>query len=120
MTDVETIAHRYIEAWNETSPERRRRLIEALWTADASFRDPVMQGDGPAGIDAVIEGVQNRFPGFRFNLIGKPDGFGDYVRLSWGLGPEGAEAPVKGTDFGLLEGDRLKSVTGFFDQLPAQ
>jgi hypothetical protein len=119
MADVDTIAQRYVETWNETEPQRRRALIDALWASDASFRDPVMQGDGPAGVDACIAGVQSRFPGFRFNLIGKPDGFGDYVRLSWGLGPEGADAPVKGTDFGLIENGQLKSVTGFFDQLPA-
>ena len=120
MTDATNIAQRYIEAWNETDPKRRRSLIDALWTADASFRDPVMQGDGRAGIDAVIEGVQTRFPGFRFNLIGSADGFGDYVRLSWGLGPDGADAPLKGTDFVHVEGGQLKSVTGFFDQVPAQ
>ena len=40
------------------------------------------------------------------------------MRLSWGLGPDGADAPIKGTDFGRVERGRLKSVTGFFDQLP--
>jgi len=124
MSNVETaaqadaLADRYIEAWNETDPARRRALIGALWTEDASFVDPVMKGDGHAGVDAVIGGVQGRFPGFRFRLIGKPDGFGDYVRLSWGLGPDGADAPVKGTDFLTVRGGRLAAVTGFFDQLP--
>ena len=51
----------------------------------------------------MIEGVQNRFPDFRFRQIGAADGFGDYVRLSWGLGPDAGDAPIKGTDFGLVE-----------------
>jgi len=119
MSDPQTLADRYIAAWNETDPARRQALIAALWTEDASFVDPVLQGDGHAGIDTVIASVQGRFPGFRFNLIGQPDAFGDYLRLSWGLGPDGADAPVKGTDFMALRDGRLASVTGFFDQVPA-
>ena len=119
MSDPHTLADRYIAAWNETDPARRQALISALWTEDASFVDPVLQGDGHAGIDTVIASVQGRFPGFRFNLIGQPDAFGDYLRLSWGLGPDGADAPVKGTDFMAIRGGRLASVTGFFDQVPA-
>lgn len=117
-TDPAAIATRYIEAWNERDAGKRRALVAALWADDASFRDPIAAGDGVAEIDAVIAGVQTRFPDFRFRQIGQADGFGDYVRLSWGLGPDAGDAPIKGTDFGLVEQGRLKSVTGFFDQLP--
>ncbi len=117
--DPADIAARYLEAWNERDAERRRALIAALWAENAAFRDPIMAGDGRAEIDAVLAGVQDRFPDFRFRQIGKADGFGDYVRLSWGLGPDGGDAPIKGTDFARVEAGQLKSVTGFFDQLPA-
>ena len=119
MTDPANIATRYLEAWNERDGQRRRALIAALWADDASFRDPIMTGDGLTEIDAVIEGVQARYPDFRFRQIGAADGFGDYVRLSWGLGPDDGDTPIKGTDFGRVEAGRLKSVTGFFDQLPS-
>jgi hypothetical protein len=118
MTDPADIATRYLDVWNERDSAKRRALIAGLWAEDAAFRDPIAAGDGLAGIDAVIEGVQNRFPDFRFRQIGAADGFGDYVRLSWGLGPDAGDAPIKGTDFGLVEAGRLKDVTGFFDQLP--
>ena len=118
-TDPADIATRYLAAWNERDAERRRALVAALWAKDAAFRDPIMAGDGRAEIDAVIAGVQVRYPEFRFRQIGKADGFGDYVRLSWGLGPEGVDAPIKGTDFACVEAGQLKRVTGFFDQLPA-
>lgn len=116
--DPASIAKRYLETWNERDGDRRRALIAALWAVDASFRDPIAAGDGLAGIDQVIEGVQSRFPDFRFSQIGHADGFGPYVRLSWGLGPRSGDAPIKGTDFGLVEQGQLKCVTGFFDQLP--
>jgi hypothetical protein len=36
-----------------------------------------------------------------------------------GLGPHGAEPPIKGTDFVTLEDRRLHRVVGFLDQVPA-
>ena len=119
MTDLDTIARNYIAAWNETDPARREALLETAFAADVHYHDPIMQGDGWDGITALIDGVQQRFPGFRFALKGKVDGYADKIRFSWELGPQGAEAPIEGTDIGVIEGGRLKSVTGFLDKVPA-
>jgi hypothetical protein len=120
MTDLNKIAEGYINAWNESDAGRRAALIEATFTQDVSYRDPVMQGDGHEGVAALIEGVQQRFAGFRFTLRGTPDGFADRIRFSWNLGPEGTESVIEGTDIGVIENGRLKSVTGFLDKVPAQ
>jgi hypothetical protein len=120
-TDAHEIAARYVAAWNETDAGRRRALVAALWTEDASYVDPMMAGEGHDGIEGLIAGVQARFPGFRFSLSGRPNGYGDRLRFSWDLGPDGAEPLVQGTDFAVLAGDgRIRAVTGFIDRLPAQ
>ena len=118
MTDPNTIARRYIELWNERTAGRRRELLGEHWTNDASYVDPLMKGDGRDGIETLIAGVQQRFPDFKFQLIGEPNGFGDHIRFSWGLGPDGADSPIKGTDFAVLQDGRIRSVTGFLDQVP--
>jgi len=120
MTDVKQVAHRYIELWNERASHRRREMLAANWMADAKYIDPLMSGDGHDGVDALISGVQQKFPDFKFTLIGEPNGFGEHVRFSWGLGPIGAaDSPIKGTDFAVLSQDgRIKSITGFLDQVP--
>jgi hypothetical protein len=33
--------------------------------------------------------------------------------------PEGGDNPIKGTDFALLSDGRIRSITGFLDQVPA-
>ncbi|WP_158667837.1 nuclear transport factor 2 family protein [Bradyrhizobium guangdongense] len=119
MTDPVTIACGYIELWNERTAGRRRELLSENWTTDASYVDPLMRGDGRDGIEALIAGVQQRFPDFKFKLIGEPNGYGDHIRFSWGLGPDGAaDSPIKGTDFAVLREGRISSVTGFLDQVP--
>ena len=118
MTDIDKIARSYIDLWNERTPSRRREMLSINWTADAHYTDPLMSGEGYDGVDALIAGVQQRFPDFRFKLIGEPNGFGDHLRFSWGLGPDGVDSPIKGTDFAVLKDGRIKSITGFLDQLP--
>ena len=115
MTDAITIARHYIDAWNERTPSRRREILSQNWTADAKYVDPLMNGDG---VDALIAGVQQRFPEFKFRLLGEPNGFGDRLRFSWGLGPDGADSPIKGPDFAVLKEGRIRSITGFLDQVP--
>jgi hypothetical protein len=119
MTDAQSIAQRYIDAWNERDGKRRLDLLSATWTADARYTDPLASAQGTTDISALIGGVQQRFPEFSFALIGKVDGFGDNVRFSWALGPKGAaDAPIKGTDFAAIRDGKIESVTGFLDQVP--
>ncbi|MFE0013329.1 nuclear transport factor 2 family protein [Mesorhizobium sp. NPDC059054] len=120
MTDLTAIAQNYVAAWNETDAARRASLLDTAFTRNVNYRDPIMQGDGHDGMSQLIEGVQQQFPGFRFSLRGTPDGFGDYIRFSWNLGPEGVDSVIEGTDIGVIENGRLKSVTGFLDKVPAQ
>lgn len=119
MTDINTIAHRYIDLWNERAPERRRELLRQHWTSDTSYIDPLMRGDGHDGVDALIAGVQQRFPEFRFTLIGEANGYGDHLRFRWGLGPDGVDSPIKGSDVAVLSDGRIRNIIGFLDQVPA-
>ena len=118
ITEANTSAERYLAIWNETDATRRLALIAESWTETATYVDPLMRGQGHEQINSLVEAVQSRFPGFRFELIGTVDGYGDNLRFSWGLGPANGEALIKGTDFAELEGGKLKSVRGFIDQLP--
>lgn len=88
------------------------------------YRDPVMASDGPAGIDAMLAGVQAKFPGFVLARTSKVDTHGEpatrYLRFTWSLGPAGGPSFVEGVDFCTLAPDgRLASVVGFIDKMPA-
>jgi SnoaL-like domain len=117
MKDVKTVVDGYIAMWNETDPDRRRAIISETWTEDANYLDPLMSGEGPDGLHAMVGAVQERFPGHRFELSSGPDAHNDRVRFAWELYGEDANAPVAaGVDFGTLAEDgRLRSVTGFLE-----
>ncbi|MEP6875538.1 MAG: nuclear transport factor 2 family protein [Burkholderiales bacterium] len=118
MSDAQHIADHYIAAWNETDADRRRALVREGWTEDARYADPLASVSGGDHICALIESVQARFPGFRFALVGVPDGHGEHVRFSWTLGPAGVAPPIEGSDVVVTRGGRIASVIGFLDRVP--
>ncbi|NPU65222.1 nuclear transport factor 2 family protein [Bradyrhizobium sp. 83012] len=118
MTEIAAIADGYIALWNERDATQRRTLLARQWTDDASYVDPLMYGSGYDGIDALVNGVQQRFPDFRFRLRGSANGHGNYVRFAWTLGPADADGPIEGTDFVELADGRIRRVTGFLDKVP--
>lgn len=118
MTPVIDLINRYIAMWNETDATRRRDLIVRVWTQNASYVDPVLQGDGHAGIDAMVQAVHERFPGHRFHRTSDVDTHHDRVRFNWVLRPENGPVAVQGVDFGVIAGERLQTMTGFFNLPP--
>jgi hypothetical protein len=120
MASITELVDRYIAIWNETDVGQRRALIDRTWTEAAAYVDPIMRGDGRAGIDAMTAAVQAQFPGHRFSRTSAVDAHNGRIRFRWELGPEGGPAMVAGTDFGEIDAAGLLSgITGFIDQAPA-
>ncbi|HWI28848.1 MAG TPA: nuclear transport factor 2 family protein [Stellaceae bacterium] len=80
MSTVTDLIDRYIEMWNETDGVRRRELVAHVWTEGARYLDPVLEGKGRSGIEAMIRGVQERFPGHRFRRTSAVDSHHDVSR----------------------------------------
>ena len=118
MTNITELIDRYIQMWNETDAERRRELITGVWTRTASYMDPMMQAEGHASIDAMVQGVQDGFPGYRFRRTSEVDAHHDHVRFAWELGPESGAPFAGGVDFGVIVDGHLQSITGFLDFAP--
>jgi hypothetical protein len=118
---MQEIIERYIAAWNETDPERRRGLVESLWAADGSYTDPLADAHGREDIDGLIGAVQDQFPGLVFSLGGPVDAHHNQARFSWHLGPAGDGEPlVIGFDVAVIDADnQITSVHGFLDKVPA-
>ncbi len=118
MTDITQLVDRYIAIWNETDAGARHALVAGAFTTDGAYVDPMMQSAGHDGIDTMIAGVQDRFPGFVMRRTGPVDAHNNLLRFNWELGPDGVDAPVKGLDVGIVTDGRLSRIAGFLDQVP--
>ncbi len=117
-TAIQGVVDGYFAMWNEANPTRRREVIEATWTSDASYVDPMFDAEGPDALDAMVAGVHEQFPGHHFRPTGAVDVHNDRARWDWELvGPDDGSTVVAGVDFAVLAPDgRLREVTGFFEQ----
>jgi SnoaL-like domain len=115
MTDIASTVEKYIATWNEPDAERRAALAAEVWADDGTYLDPLMRGETPDGIAAMIGAARAQFPGHRFELSFGPDAHNCHVRFAWRL--VGDAGPVAGgVDFATLAGDgRLQAVTGFLE-----
>lgn len=116
-----TAVARYFEAWNAGDREALIKAVAVAWNADGSYTDPLAEVRGHDGIVAVITAAHEQFPGFSFRLAGAVDGHHDIARFGWELVNEAdGTAPVAGFDVITLDGeDRIQSVHGFLDRVPA-
>jgi hypothetical protein len=119
MQDAQQVVTRYLEAFNETDVDRRRVLLEALYTPDCTYTDPHVDLQGPEQIDGFIAQTQQRFPGFTFNLGGVIDAHHNQARFQWHAGPADAPDAYVGFDVIVTKDERIRNVYGFMDAAPA-
>jgi hypothetical protein len=118
MTDPTQIVDRYLEAFNETDPARRRELVEALFTEESTYTDPQVELRGPAELDGFIAQTQGQFPGFTFTLGGPIDAHHEQLRFQWHAGPVEAPDQFIGFDVIVTDDGRIRNVYGFMDAAP--
>ncbi|HEV2903844.1 MAG TPA: nuclear transport factor 2 family protein [Pyrinomonadaceae bacterium] len=118
MTNVEELVDRYFDSLNETDSRRRRELTKQVWAENGKFGTPYSEVEGHEAIDALVEGVQKRFPNSRVRRTSRIDGFGDYLRWSFTLSQADGRPIIGGVDFGIVVDGKLQLVMGFFDFAP--
>ena len=119
MKNAQTLVTQYLEAFNETDTDRRRELLEALYTPDRTYTDPHVDLRGAEQIDGFIEQTQERFPGVTFKLGGPIDAHHSQARFQWHAGPADAPDAYVGFDVIVAENGHIRNVYGFMDAAPA-
>jgi len=122
MPVLDSIQH-YFDGWNN----RDLDAILASLTEGGTYEDPSTGQpiSGPA-LRGYIEGLWAAFPDLRFEITSRGETAPDKAAVEWkmvgtnsgsmnGLPPTGVEVVVKGSDFFVLDGDKIASVRGYFD-----
>ncbi|GAC1591914.1 MAG: hypothetical protein NVS3B21_10930 [Acidimicrobiales bacterium] len=118
-TDIAMIVDTNLAALTETDEAKRAVLIEHAWAEDGSLTDPPLAGEGHAGINDFAKVVCEHYAGQRFRRISGVDVHHNRLRYAWALVTADGTVTMTGTDVGDIAPDgRLRTVTGFFGDLP--
>jgi steroid delta-isomerase-like uncharacterized protein len=117
------VAAQYFDAWNRRDPE----AIAAVFVPEGTYTDPtVPEGLGPAGTAEYARGLFTGFPDLAFQIESAAECGPGTIAAQWvmtgtndgpflGLPPSGRAVRLEGADFVATEGDRVRSVVGYFD-----
>ena len=117
-TATDALVERYLTAWNSDDPTERRAAIEATWTPDHRFTDPLADATGYDELDGFIAQVRGHYPGATFRLVSAIDTHHDLARWSWDLvTADGTVAAVGHDAVRLADDGRIRLFLGFFGPL---
>src|SRR5215208_691261 len=68
MSNANEVVVRYLAAWNEPEPKRRRALVAKAWADDGTYVDAAREGRGHDSLDTMVAAAQGHFPGYRLRL----------------------------------------------------
>lgn len=118
------VAHRYFEAWNRHDAAG----IAGLFAEGGTYRDPASGGVlTGAAIAGYAGGLFAAFPDLAFEIVSAASAGEGVVAAQWvmrgtntgpmaGNPPTGGKVELPGADFIQVEGDRVRSVEGYFDR----
>lgn len=109
MTDLNELADRYVELWNEPDPELRFKTIAELFAEDGTHVDEYVDVKGHQAIAGIVSIAHKRFVtegGNYFRSRGNADGFRNVVRFNWEMvSVKSALVLAAGFDFLTLNDD---------------
>ena len=117
------VAQGYFDAWNQRDPER----IVASFAAGGTYVDPSSDGElTGVAIGAYAAGLFASFPDLSFDIVsasatGDASVVGEWMMRGTNTGPFGELPPtglaitLPGVDLFSVDGNKIRSVRGFFD-----
>jgi SnoaL-like domain len=113
------MARNVLEVFAERDSERRRSVINELYTENCAFFEAGDQVIGRDALNAKIEQIREESPGFVFRSVGPAEVNHDLGRLRWHFGPVGAAPVVTGMDVAVFEEGRIRALYAFLDKAPS-
>ena len=107
-----------LEVFGELDSERRKSVINELYTDNCTFFEADNQIVGRNALSAKVGQILSEAPGFVFSLAGPPEVNHDLGRARWRFGPNGATPVVTGMDVAVFKQGRISSLYTFVDKVP--
>jgi steroid delta-isomerase-like uncharacterized protein len=122
MANLLSIAQKYFDAWNNRDAD----AILATFVEGGTYNDPTSGEVSGEALKAYVNNLWEAFPDLSFDLVSVAEAGPGMVAAQWhmrgtnsgpfnGLPPSSRTVALPGADFIEIEGDRIKSVKGYFD-----
>lgn len=107
-----------LEVFGERDSERRKSVINELYTENCTFFETDDQIVGRDALHTKVEQILKEAQGFVFRLAGPAEVNHDLGRVRWHFGPNGAGPVVTGMDVAIFKEGRICSLYAFLEKAP--
>jgi hypothetical protein len=108
------------EVFDERDVVKRQAAIKHLFTEDATFSDPHGNYQGRTGVESAASGLHRIAPPtFRFTVRERPQVLVNAGRIKWAFGPPDQPDKITGTDFAVIQDDKIAAMYTFVDGVQA-
>jgi len=114
---VNKLLNRHLETWSESDVEIRKALIQEIYTEDVEVVDPFSVIVGRQTLNNFITELQNKYPGYLFELSKDIDSHNHIARLNWRYGPPDNPDTITGQDIFVISAGRIERLFVFVDGL---
>ena len=119
MSEIKKIIRDYIFAWNSSSPDQRKTLLNGILAedclyADSHLPDPIV---GKESHCSFIDRFKAKFPDLSLNLVAAPDLHHGYFRFNWQILKSDGNIFTTGSFFGAInEQFKITQLVGFVNE----
>ena len=113
--ELQQLIDRHFAIWNNTQADARAEAFAAVYTSDFFVADYDGLSTGTQAVNAAINKVQTRHPGFIFTPAPVEWNHG-IARVTWGYGPQDNPYLVRGEDVFTVSGGKLSSARVFLSK----
>lgn len=121
MDNPVDVVQKYFNAWNAHDADS----IANIFTEEGEYHDPSVKIRG-RDIHTYVQTIWEAFPDLSFEIVSQTESGEGMIAAQWlmkgtntgsfqGLPPSGREVLLPGADFIKVSGDKIESVTGYFD-----
>ena len=109
----------YCLAWSAPTEAERARLLDAVWSAEATYTDPTVHARGTAELLAHISTVVARRPGAKVVRTSAVEQHHGVARFAWRVIEANGNPLPEGIDIAFIsaDGSRIERIIGFFGPL---
>jgi hypothetical protein len=109
MNDLKTIGDRYVNVWNETDAEKRRKAIADLWVPDGVHYVKTREARGYDALEQRIIGSHNKNVkegGNRFRAVKDLEVVQSAIKFTWEMvASDGEKVLAVGLEFLMVDDD---------------
>lgn len=109
------VAQQYFDGWNAHDPT----AVIAAFAEGGTYSDPSNEGLTGEAIGVMVQNLINMFPNLSFDIVSKGAISPDVVAAEWLMKgthrDTGGRVALPGSDFIRVEGEKIRSVQGYFD-----